>query len=67
MPLPPSFKILVVSVALIAAPALTARTVAAHAVIIDSVPAVDATFPLEQAGAAQEARPAHGKTVLVVP
>ena len=43
MPLPPSFKILVVSVALIAAPALTARTVAAHAVIIDSVPAVDAT------------------------
>jgi len=42
MPLPPSFKILAVSVALIAAPAFTTRTAAAHAVIIDSVPAVDA-------------------------
>ena len=42
MPLPPSFKILAMSVALIAAPALTAQTAAAHAVIIDSVPAVDA-------------------------
>ena len=31
------------------------------------VPAVDATYPLEQAGAAQESRPSHGKTVLVVP
>jgi NADPH:quinone reductase-like Zn-dependent oxidoreductase len=31
------------------------------------VPAVDATYPLEQAGAAQEARPSHGKIVLVVP
>jgi len=31
------------------------------------VPAVDATYPLEQAGTAQEAKPSHGKTVLVVP
>jgi NADPH:quinone reductase-like Zn-dependent oxidoreductase len=31
------------------------------------VPAVDVTYPLEQAGTAQEARPSRGKTVLIVP
>lgn len=42
MPLPPSPKILAVFAVLLATPALTAHTAAAHAVIIDSVPAVDA-------------------------
>ena len=31
------------------------------------VPAVSATYPLEQAGRAQDAKPARGKTVLIVP
>lgn len=42
MPLPPSLKFLALCLALAAAPAFTARPAAAHAVIIDSVPAVDA-------------------------
>jgi copper resistance protein C len=43
MPLPPTLKTLAVSVALIAAPALVTHSASAHAVIIDSIPAVDAT------------------------
>ena len=42
MPLPPSLRILAVIVVLTTAFAFHARTAAAHAVIIDSVPAVDA-------------------------
>jgi methionine-rich copper-binding protein CopC len=42
MPLPPSLRILAVIVAVTAIPALTTHTADAHAVIIDSVPAVDA-------------------------
>ena len=42
MPLPSSLRILVVIVSLAAASAFTAAPAAAHAVIIDSVPAVDA-------------------------
>ena len=42
MPLPPSLRILAVIVVLTAAFAFNARAAAAHAVIIDSVPAVDA-------------------------
>jgi methionine-rich copper-binding protein CopC len=42
MPLPSSLRILALIVLLTAASAFTAGTAAAHAVIIDSVPAVDA-------------------------
>ena len=42
MPLSPSLRILAVIVLLAAATAFTAGTAAAHAVIIDSIPAVDA-------------------------
>lgn len=42
MRLPPSLRILAVILLLTAVPAFTAGTAAAHAVIIDSIPAVDA-------------------------
>jgi hypothetical protein len=42
MPLPFSLRILAVTLLLTAAPVLTAGSAAAHAVIIDSTPAVDA-------------------------
>jgi methionine-rich copper-binding protein CopC len=43
MPLPSSLRILAVILLLMVTPALTAGIAAAHAVIIDSTPAVDAT------------------------
>jgi methionine-rich copper-binding protein CopC len=45
MPLPPLLRLLALVVVMTAGPVLTARPADAHAVIIDSIPAVDAVVP----------------------
>ena len=45
MPLPPLLRLLALVVMITAGPAFTSRTADAHAVIIDSIPAVDAVVP----------------------
>jgi copper resistance protein C len=45
MPLPPLLRLLALVVVMTAGPMLTARPADAHAVIIDSIPAVDAVVP----------------------